>query len=60
VGPKAKRRKKKRVGARSLIHSILGVRGHARGPDGIRTISQARVKNEINLHNQEKRVVNAS
>ncbi len=28
--------------------------------DGTRTNSQARVQNDINLHNQEKRVVSAS
>jgi hypothetical protein len=32
VGPKAKQRKKKKVGARSLTHNTLRVGGHARVP----------------------------
>ncbi len=60
VGPKMKQQKKKIVGARSLIHNILGVGRHARAPDGIRTNSQARVQNEVNLHNIKNKVINAN
>jgi len=32
VGPKTKQQKKEKIGAHSLIHNTLGVRGHARAP----------------------------
>jgi hypothetical protein len=34
VGPKVKQRKKKRVGACSLTHNTLGVRGHVGASGG--------------------------
>jgi hypothetical protein len=43
VGPKVKQRKKKRVGALSLIRNTLGVGGVLKLWDGTRMNSQARV-----------------
>ncbi len=60
VGPKAKQWKKKKVGACFLNHSILKVEGVLELRDGTKTNSQAKVQDEVNLHNQEKMVVSAS
>ncbi len=60
VRPRTKQQKKKRVRACSLIHSTLGWEGVLELRDGTRTNSQAKVQNVINLHNQEKRAVNAN
>jgi hypothetical protein len=60
VGLRVKHGKKKRIGARSLIHSTLGVGGLLELYDGTRMNPQVEVQDEVNLHNQEKRVVNAS
>lgn len=53
AGPRMKQQKKG-VRARSLACNTFGARGCAR------TNSQERVQYEINLHNQTKKVVNAS
>ncbi len=44
-------KRKKKIGAHSLIRSTLGVGGHTRALDGTRTNSQAKVQNEVNMHN---------
>jgi len=54
VSTKVKQHKKKRIGPHSLTCSTFEVR------DGTRMNSQARVQNEINLHNQEKKGISAS
>ncbi len=59
VGLKMKQWKNKRVGARSSTHSTLGV-GALEYWDGIKMNSQARIQDEINLHNQENRAVNVN
>ncbi len=60
VGPKMKQLKKNRVGARSLIHGTLRV-GRCVGISGwIKTNSQVKVQDDTNLHNQEKKAINAS
>jgi hypothetical protein len=60
VGPRAKQQKKKKVGARSLIRSTLEVGGVLDLQDRTRKKSQARVQDDINLHNQEKKAISAS
>jgi hypothetical protein len=52
VGPKMKWWKKKKVGARSLIHNTSEVRRHVRAPEWDMENSQARFQNEVNMHNQ--------
>jgi hypothetical protein len=60
VGPRGKQQEKKRVGARLLTHNILKVGGMLELWDGIRLNSQARVQDEVNLHNLEKKTIRAS
>jgi hypothetical protein len=60
VGPWAKQWKRKRVGVHSLICNTLGIGGHVGALGWIGMNSKTRVQNDINLHNQEKKAVNAS
>jgi hypothetical protein len=57
-----KQRKKKNFKnqARSLICSTSGYKGVMEFQDGTRKNSQSRIQNEINLHNQGKKTINAS
>jgi UDP-3-O-[3-hydroxymyristoyl] glucosamine N-acyltransferase len=57
---KQNNKKKKKVGARSLIRSTSGLGGHVEFRDGTRINSQIFVQDEINLHNQKKKAINAS
>jgi hypothetical protein len=58
--PKRNNGKKKKIMACSLIHNILKVGRHARASRWDWTNPQAKVQDEINLHNQEKKVVSVS
>jgi hypothetical protein len=55
-----KQQKKKIIAACSLTRNTLGVGGVLDLQDRTKTNSQARVQDDINLHNQEKRVVSAN
>jgi hypothetical protein len=59
VGPIMKQWKKK-IETQYLTHNTLKIGECARAQDGTRMNSQARVQNDINLHNQRKRAVNAN
>jgi hypothetical protein len=53
VNPKVKTMEGKGVGVRSLAYNTLGVKGACWNVGmSIRMNSQARIQNEINLHNQ--------
>jgi hypothetical protein len=60
MGPKVTHRKNKKMGAHFLTCNISGVDGRVGALRWIRTNSQTRVQNEINLHNQGKRAINAN
>jgi len=60
VGPRVKQRKKKKIGACSLIRSTSRVKGMMEFWTGTRMNSQAQVQDEINLHNKKKRAISAS
>ncbi len=60
VGPKMKQWKKKKFHAHSLAHSTSGIRRCAGALGGTSANSQARVQNEINLHNQGMKAISAS
>ncbi len=60
VVPKAKQQEKKKVGAHSLTQNTLGVRGRVEALNDSRTNSQMKVQDEVNLHNQKMRAINAS
>jgi len=60
VGPRVKKKKKKKVGAHSLIRNTLGIGGCAKTLGWTRMNPQVKIQDEINLHNQKKRVVSAN
>jgi hypothetical protein len=55
-----KQQKKKRIGARPLIHNMLKWEGVLELQDGTRTNSQVKVQDGINLHNPKKRAISVS